>query len=216
MPKPLSGLEFSVAGYFLFSPRLRKFQFLQKNRVFFSLVGPPETGKSQFFTIGSKSGTSLLKFDKIYFFHQHSQPLYDDMQKEIENLEFVRGVHFEYTDLFKNNETKNLLMFDNSCEKICNSKAFCDNATTGRHRGLSAFYIKHNLFHQSKLGRDFEFQNTHLVLFESPRDMIQISTFSSDLGHGPELIGWYRTQHLSLRSNFVGLVATNRRSITFL
>ena len=89
------------------------------------------------------------------------------MQKEIENLEFVRGVNFEFIDSLKNNGTKYLLIFDDSCEEICNSKAFVDIATAGRHRGLSTNYIKHNFFHQSKLGRDVEFQNTHIVLFKT-------------------------------------------------
>ena len=67
-----------------------------------------------------------------------------------------------------------------------------DLATAGRHRGLSTIYTKHNLFNQSKLGRDFELQNTHIVLFKSPRDEIQISTLSAQLGLGSELVGWYR------------------------
>ena len=78
------------------------------------------------------------------------------MQKENENLEFVRGVNFEFIGSLKNNGTKYLFIFDDSCEKICNSKAFVDIATAGRLRGLSTIYIKHNLFHQSKLGRDVE------------------------------------------------------------
>ena len=47
------------------------------------------------------------------------------MQNEIENLEFVRGVNIELVDSLNNNGTKYLLNFDDSCEKICNSKAFC-------------------------------------------------------------------------------------------
>ena len=114
------------------------------------------------------------------------------MQKEIENLEFVQGVNFEFIDSLKNNGTKYLLIFDDSCEEICNSKAFVDNATAGRHRGLSTTYNKHNLFHQSKLGRDVELQNTHIVLFKSPRDVIQVTTLSTQLGLGSELVDWYR------------------------
>ena len=52
--------------------------------------------------------------------------------------------------------------------------------------------IKHNLFHQSKLGRDVELQNTHIVLFKSPRDVIQVTTLSTQLGLGSELVDWYR------------------------
>ena len=125
-------------------------------------------------------------------FYQHSQPLYDVMQKEIENLEFVRGVNFEFLDSLKNNGTKYLLIFDCSCKEICNSKAFFDIATAGRYRGLSTIYIKHNLFQQSKLGRDVELQNTHIVLFKSPRDVMQVATLSTQLGLGSELFDWYR------------------------
>ena len=114
------------------------------------------------------------------------------MQKEIENLEFVQGVHFEFIDSLKNNGTKYLLFFDGSCEEICNSKAFVDIATAGRHRGLSTIFIKHNFFHQSKLGRDVELQNTHIVLFKSPRDVMQVTTLSTKLGVGSELVDWYR------------------------
>ena len=114
------------------------------------------------------------------------------MQKEIESLEFVRGVNFEIIDSFENNGTKYLLIFDDSCEENCNSKAFVDIATAGRHRGLSTNYIKHNLFHQSKLGRGVELQNTHIVLFKSPRDVMQVTTLSTQLGLSSELVDSYR------------------------
>ena len=114
------------------------------------------------------------------------------MQKEVENLEFVQGANFQFTDSLKSNGTKYMLIFDESCEEICNSKDFVDIATAGRYRGLSTFYIKHNLFHQSKLGRDVELQNTHIVLFKSPRNIMQVTTFSTQLGLGSELVDWYR------------------------
>ena len=163
-----------------------------KNRVFISLVGPSETGKSQLIYNWLKIGTFQPKFDKIHFFYQHSQPLYDVMPKEIGNLEFVQGVNFEFFDSLINNGTKNLLIFDDSCGEICNSKAFVDIATAGRHRGLNRMYTKHNIFDHSKLGRDVELQNTHIVLFKSPSDVMQVTTFSTQLGLGSELVDWYR------------------------
>ena len=104
----------------------------------------------------------------------------------------MRGVNFEIIDSLKNNGTKYLLIFDDSCEEICNSKAFVDIATAGRHRGLSTIDIKHNLFHQSKLGRDVELRKTHIVFFKSPRDVMQVTTLSTPLGLGSELVDWYR------------------------
>ena len=114
------------------------------------------------------------------------------MQKVIENLEFLRGVNIEFIDSLKNNRTKYLLIFDDSCEEFCNSKAFVDIiATAGRHRGLSTIYFIHNLFHQSKLGRDVELQNTHIVLFKSPHDVMQVTTLITQLGLCSVLPDWY-------------------------
>ena len=76
-----------------------------RNRVFISLVGLSETGKLQLIWNWIKIGTFQPKFEKIYFLNQNSLSLYDVMQKEIENLEFVRGVNFEFIDSLKNNGT---------------------------------------------------------------------------------------------------------------
>ena len=92
----------------------------------------------------------------------------------------------------KKQRYKSLLIFDDFRGEICNSKAFVDIATAGRHRGLSTIYIKHKLFHQSKLGRDVEIQKTHIVLFKSPRGVMQVTTLGAQLGLVAELIDWYR------------------------
>ena len=163
-----------------------------KYRVFISLVGPSETGKLQLIYNWLNIVTFQSKFGKIYSFNQHSQPLYDVMQKEIEKPEFVQGVNFEFIDSIKNNGTNYLFIFDDSCEEICNSKTLVDIAIAGRHLGLSTIYIKHNLFHQSKLGRDGELQNTHISLFMSPRDVMQLTSVGAQLCFGSELADWYR------------------------
>ena len=85
-----------------------------------------------------------------------------------------------------------LLIFDDSCEEICYSKAFVDIGIARAHRGLSTIYIEDNLFHQSKIGRDVELHNKHIVPFKSPGDVMQVSTRSAQLGLGSELVDWYR------------------------
>ena len=89
-----------------------------KNRIFISLIGPSDSGKTCLIHEWLKVGTFQPMFDKICFLCQHSQPLYDLMQKEIDNLEFVQGVHFEFINALKNNGTKYLLIFDDSCAEI--------------------------------------------------------------------------------------------------
>ena len=139
------------------------------------------------------------------------------MQKEIDNLEFVQGVHFEFINSLKNKGTKYLLIFDESCAEICISEEILDIATAGRYRGISTIYIKHNLFRQSKLGRDVELQNTLIVLFKSPRDVHQVPTVSVQLGLGSTIVDWYRDA-TSVPFGFFAewFVSANRRSLTLL
>ena len=87
-----------------------------------------------------------------------------------------------------------MLIFYDPFEEICNSKAFFDIATAGRHRGLSTIYIKHNLFHESTLGRDVELKTTRIVLCKSPRDVMQVTTLGAELGLGSELVDWYQDE----------------------
>ena len=99
--------------------------------------------------------------------------------------------NYRFVEKLKKIGTKHLIIFDDSCEEIFNSKA-SDIATAGRRRGLNTINIQHNLFHQSKLGRDFELQKTHIVLFKSARDVMQVSALIVQLGLGLEQVDWYR------------------------
>ena len=68
---------------------------------------------------------------------------------ERKNLKFIQGVDFDLIENLPNNAIKYLLIFDDSCEKVSNSKQFLKTAIAGTHRGLNTIYIKHNLFHQT-------------------------------------------------------------------
>ena len=145
----------------------------------------PRRRKHKLFTIGSKLKPFKPKLD---FFYQNSQPLHDFMQKKTENLECVQYENFDFTDSLKNNVPKCLLVFYNSWEVICNSKAFVDIALAGRHRGLITFYIEQNIFQPSKLRREAELQSTQIVLFNSPCDVRQVSTLSPQLALGSDRV----------------------------
>ena len=64
------------------------------------------------------------------------------MLKEIENI--FPGVNFNFIDSLENNGTKNLLIFDDFCQKKCNSRELEKIAVAGRHGGISTIYMKHN------------------------------------------------------------------------
>ena len=105
---------------------------------------------------------------------------------------FAHGVNLELIDSLEYNNAKYLLIFDDSCEQICNSKAFVDYLTAGRHRGMSTIYIKLTLVHQNKVGRAVELQNTRNILSTFHRDVLQLCTRCAQLGLGSDLIDWYR------------------------
>lgn len=162
-----------------------------RERVFMSLVGPSGSGKTQLIYDMLKNGTFQPNFDKIIYFYQHYQSIYSLITDCVPNVEFIQCVDFELIGGLPNDGSHYLLIFDDSCEEISRSKEFEKIATSGRHRKLSVIYIKHNLFHKSPLGRDIELQNTHIVLFKSPRDVHQISKLGTQLGFGKIFHSWY-------------------------
>ena len=74
-----------------------------------------------------------------------------------------------------------LLVYDDSCEEIFNDKEFVKIATSGRHRKLYVIYVKHNLFQQSKWSRTIDLNTTHIVSFNSLRDIQQIEYLGKQL-----------------------------------
>ena len=121
----------------------------------------PRRENHKFFIADSKLGS----INKNLLFLSPLPALHDVRPKEINKLELIQGLYFKFIDLVKNNGTEYLLIFVDSCEEICNSKAVADIATTGKHRGMNSIQIRPNLFHQRKLRQDVEPQNTHTVHF---------------------------------------------------
>ena len=48
------------------------------------------------------------------------------------------------------------------------------------------------MFHRSRLGCDVELQNTHILLFKSHVDLIQVGTLGAQLDLGLEQVDWHR------------------------
>ena len=183
--------QISVVEHITFCRHHEKNLLFLKFLPSFLLVGPSEAGKMQLNYSWLYIGI-FTKSAYYYFSNRYSQPFYDVKQKEMENLQFFRGVNFEFIDSMKNNGTKYLLTFDDSCGDICNIMVFIEIANAGRQRGLSFFYIKHNLFHQSQLEQVVEVQNTHNVLLKNPHEMMQVGTLSAHLGLGSKLVDCHR------------------------
>ena len=82
-----------------------------------------------------------------------------------------------------NNLRDCLIVFDDTCKEIFNEKDFVKLATAGRHENVHVIYVKHNLFQQSKQSRTIDLNTTHLILFNSPRDVQQIDYLGRQLNN---------------------------------
>ena len=107
------------------------------------------------------------------------------------NIEISGSLDFDFIENLPNDGTNYLLIFEGSCDEISRKKQFEKVAIVGRHRKFICSYMKHSLFHKSANGRDTELQNTHIVLFKSPRDGQQIDLLGKQLGLGKTLRKWY-------------------------
>ena len=109
------------------------------------------------------------------------------MMQSVADIEFNQGVDFDLIDNIPTDGTKYLHIFDDSLDILSKSEKFNGIATAGRHRNLNCVYIKRNLFHKNKTGRDAELQTTRNVLFKSPRDVQPIDILGRQLGLGKQL-----------------------------
>ena len=148
-----------------------------KNRIFISLVEPSDSCKT--YMIHEWLKVVNVSIDTL----NHSMMSY---KKILIILSLSRCTVFEFINSLKNNGTKYCSFLMTHAQK------FATLWTAGKHGGFSTIYIKHNLFHQCKLGRDVELQNAHIVLFMSPRYVHQVVTLSVQLGLGLALVDWYR------------------------
>ena len=75
------------------------------------MVVTPETKCRNCFSMGLKMEPVNQTLTNTTFFYQHSQPLWDDMKKQVESLEFVEGVNLEFMHLLRNHCYKALVLF---------------------------------------------------------------------------------------------------------
>lgn len=150
---------------------------LTHDRVFMSIVGPSGSGKTELIFKMLGGYTFYPRYEKILYFYKEYQTVFNEVQKKMPSIQFVRYAGFEITHELSNC----LLVYDDSCEEIFNDYEFVKIATSGRHRQLHVIYVKHNLFHQSKWSRTIDLNTTHIVLFKSLRDIQQIEYLGKQL-----------------------------------
>ena len=144
------------------------------DRLFMAVFGTSCCGKTELIFRMLLENTFSPKFLSIFYFYQHEQPKFKSLEAKL-NIQFTKFSSFELENC--------LLVFDDSCEEIFNDKEFSALATAGRHKNISVIYVKHNFFQQSKGSRTIDLNTTHIISFESPRDIQQIDLIGRQLNN---------------------------------
>ena len=151
-----------------------------KDRLFMSVSGPSGSGKTDLIFQMLLRGTFYPSYNKICYFYLHDQPKYRSFVSHSKfDIEFIKLSSFEIV----NNLRHCMIVFDDTCEEIFNEKDFVKLATAGRHKSRYVFYVKLNLFQQSKQSRTIDFNTTHLILFKLSRDIQKIDYLGRQLNH---------------------------------
>ena len=82
-------------------------------------------------------------------------------------------------DIVTDTTAPHLVIFDDMLGDKDETKIKLWFTRKGHHRNASVVYITQNLFQQSKASRTISLNAHYMVLFQSPRDKMQINTFKS-------------------------------------
>lgn len=165
-------------------------------RVFMCISGASGTGKTQLISSmltlepeeqpPRQYTTFQPEYKRIKYFYRHWQPVYDQFISRLTPaiIGFVQAAGDEVIDKTIEEarpDVKTLLIFDDSCEEILQSRSFANLATSGRHKGLHVIFIKHNVYQQGKHCVTVDKNTTHLILMKSPRMGKQLKLLGGEI-----------------------------------
>ena len=110
------------------------------------------------------------------------QPIYDDMMRNIANINFKEGVPND-SDL---NELTNRVAGSHVClvlddiSRLLHSDTKLESLWTAKshHMFITIVYLTHNLFEKSPIARTCSLSTKYFILFENLRDSLQIKHFA--------------------------------------
>ena len=152
------------------------------------LCGPTNSGKTTFtkrFISECKHLFEKNPPEKVLYCYGVHQPLFESMEKEIENIEFHEGLPLENT-LDEYADGKHLLIvLDDLMNSVLNSelaeKLFVQSC---HHKGFSVVYISQNLYQKGKFSRAIGLNCTYMCLFRNARDTSQINCLARQMYPG--------------------------------
>ena len=122
--------------------------------------------------------------EKVLYCYGVSQPLFDEMERNVENIEFHEGLPTPSVldELVGDATRPKLIILDDMVQQMVKKPQIELLLTRGcHHRNLSVVYLTRNLFQMGKNARTIALNTYYMILFENLRDVSQIGHLARQL-----------------------------------
>lgn len=120
--------------------------------------------------------------EKIVYCYGSYQPMFNEMRREIPNIEFVEGFD---PSIIPSLAPKTLLVTDDLMADLADSADFEKLFTKFvHHREISVFHIVQNLFYKGRVSRTIALNCQFFFLFKNLRDQSQIIHLAKQIAPG--------------------------------
>ena len=146
------------------------------------ISGPSQAGKSTltFKILKNADGMFEKPPSKILVAYKVWQPIYDQMEHAIPNIEFLQGLPSKSDlEMLSNQGPHSILVLDDLLIEITESVEILSLFTTYVHHfHITTIFITQNLFSSSKYMRSISLNTHYFILLKSNRDKNQYFTFA--------------------------------------
>lgn len=119
--------------------------------------------------------------DRIVYCYKEYQFKFDEMKRELKNIEFLEGLPGDDPNFWDEN-VNNFLIIDDLAFSCYNSSHIANIFCVGsHHKNLSVALLTQNLFGQGKESRTISLNCSYIIVFKNPRDGSQINYLSRQI-----------------------------------
>jgi hypothetical protein len=145
------------------------------------IAGPTQSGKTTLLIRILQVNQLIIDPmpNRIIYFYKTWQSSYNDIKSIWPTIEFKNSLN-DLDDI--NENTNNLVIIDDYMTEGQQNSTILDLFTVNsHHKNTSVFFVSQNLYPQGKYSRSISLNCHYLIVFNNPRDRIQISVLARQI-----------------------------------